>query len=218
MDKPRRILGIDPGINGACALYCPDEIVPTPSGGLFDIPTVGEGKQREIDYAELRNLIYALHPTVAVIEIVNAFMPSRSGNRKKSEQGDEADWGATSLFRFGGSYFAIHAVVACLDIPRHRVSSPTWKGHFGLKGKAKQEGSGIDDSARQLVLQRWPALHPFLKRKVDQHRAEAFLTAAWYVQTDGGLIKPPRSPRRPKAAESIRAMRFSGDGGLDIPE
>lgn len=217
MDKPRRTLGIDPGINGACALYCPDEIVPTPLGGLFDIPTVGEGKQREIDYAELRNLIYALQPTVAVIEIVNAFMPARGqGMQATDDEGEKVAWGNTSLFRFGGSYYAIHAVVACLDIPRHRVTSPAWKGHFGLRGKKKS--GGIDDSARQVVLQRWPALKPFLKRKGDQHRAEAFLMAAWYAQTDGGLIKPPRSPRRPKAAESIRAMRFSGDDGLDIPE
>ena len=31
------------------------------------ISSVGEGKQREIDYAELRNLIFALQPTIAVI-------------------------------------------------------------------------------------------------------------------------------------------------------
>lgn len=215
----RRILGIDPGINGACALYLPDSTVPTVAGGLFDIPTVGESKQREIDYAELRNLIFRLRPTQAVIEIVNAFMPSQRG-RKKGDEGDKADWGNTSLFRFGGSYFAIHAVVACLDIPRHRVSSAAWKGHFGLKGK--KQGGGIDDSARQVVLRAFPAVQPFLKRKGDQHRAEAFLTAVWYAQTDGGLIKPPRAPR-PKVvpARSVVAAasaRLFEDDSDDIPE
>lgn len=204
----RRILGIDCGINGACALYLPDSPVPTIPEGLFDIPTIGESKQREIDYAGLRNLIFATKPDVAVIEIVNAFMPA------PAEGEEQVRWGGTSMFRFGGAYFAIHAVVACLDIPRHRVSSPAWKGHFGLKGKAK--GGGTDDSARQVVLRRWPSVQPFLKRKADQHRAEAFLMAAWYAETDGGRIKAKRAPR-PKTALRAPTMEFEDDG-LDIPE
>lgn len=194
----RRIVGIDPGINGACALYLPDSTVPTAAGGLFDIPTTGESKQREIDYGRLRDLVFALRPTAVVIEIVNAFMPSQRG-RKKGEEGEEADWGNTSLFRFGGSYFSIHAVVACLDLPRHRVSSAGWKNHFGLKGKPK--GGGIDDSARQVVLRRWPALQPFLTRKGDQHRAEAFLIAVHHAETFG---QPKVSvPRKRKAADVV---------------
>lgn len=211
-----RILGIDPGINGACALFCSESIVPTIPQGLFDIPTVGDGKQREIDYAELRNLIYATGPDVAVIEIVNAFMPA-------PEEGEEQQrWGGTSLFRFGGAYYAIHAVVACMDIPRHRVSSPAWKGHFGLKGK-KKEG-GTDDSARQVVLRRWPSVQPFLTRKKDQHRAEAFLMAAWYAETDGGRTKPRKSrstTTKGETAQSVMAAaagRLFSDDGLDIPE
>lgn len=182
-----RILGIDPGVNGACSLYCSDSPVPTVPNGMFDIPTVGESKQREIDYAGLRDLIYALKPDVAVIEIVNAFMPARGGLQAQDDEGGKVAWGNTSLFRFGGAYYAIHAVVACLDIPRYRVSSPAWKGHFGLKGKKKV--GGIDDSARQVVLRGFPAAQPFLKRKGDQHRAEAFLMAVWYAQTDGGKKK-----------------------------
>lgn len=211
----RRILGIDCGINGACALYLPDSPVPTIPEGLFDIPTVGDSKQREIDYAELRNLIYTLKPDVAVIEIVNAFMPAPLDGEEQQR------WGGTSLFRFGGAYYAIHAVVACLDIPRHRVSSAAWKGHFGLKGKKK--GGGIDDSARQVVLRCWPSVQPFLKRKGDQHRAEAFLMAVWHAQTEGGRIKPKRQPR-PKDRKSdvelqakLARLEFEDDG-LDIPE
>lgn len=212
--EQRRILGIDPGINGACALYLPDSIVPTVAGGLFDIPTIGESKQREIDYAALRDLIWELRPTVAVIEIINAFMPKP----KKGEE--ERSWGNTSLLRFGGAYYAIHAVVACLNIPRHRVGAAAWKNHFNLKGKKK--GGGIDDSARQVVLRAFPAVQPFLKNKGHQHRAEAFLTAVWYAQTNGGLIKPKRvsrpKPERARAAVSAAAARLFEDGSDDIPE
>ena len=187
-----RILGIDPGINGGCALYCSDSPVPTVPSGLFDVPTIGEGNQREINYAAWRDLIWALRPDCAVIEIVNAFMPTRKNADGESEK---VEFGSTSLFRFGGSYYVSHCVVACLDIPYHRVSSSAWKGHFGLKGKKKS--GGIDDSARQVALRRWPSLQPFLTRKGDQHRAEAFLMAVWFAETDGGRIKPSPKKRTP---------------------
>lgn len=168
-----RILGVDPGINGACALYLPDATVPTVPNGIFDIPTVGDGKQREIDYAGLRNMVWELKVDIAFIEIVNAFMPTK----KDPETGENVvdKWGGTSLFKFGGAYYSILAVLACLNIPTRRVSSPEWQAGFNLKGKAK---SGTD-AARQVVLQRYPSVSPFLKRKADQHRAEAFLIGVY---------------------------------------
>jgi hypothetical protein len=209
-----RVLGIDSGINGGCALYCSDSIVPTVPQGIFDIPTIGEGNQREIDYAGLRDLIFAVRPDCVVIEIVNAFMPTREGPGGAPEK---VQWGGTSLFRFGGSYYAIHAVVACLDLPRHRVSSAAWKGHFGLKGKKK--GSGIDDSARQVVLRRFPSLHPFLTKKGDQHRAEAFLMAVWFAETGG---RPKKQSRKLAPAVAVTDMDdelFSNEpADDDIPE
>lgn len=208
-----RILGVDPGINGACALYCSDSTVPSVPNGIFDIPTIGDGPQREIDYAELRNLIFALQPECAVIEIVNAFMPTREdgeGNKEKVQ------WGGTSLFRFGGSYYAIHAVVACLDLPRHRVSSAAWKGHFGLKGKKKS--GGIDDGARQVVLRRFPSLQPFLTRKGDQHRAEAFLTAVWFAETGGKKVRPARGAKPAPISDDIEEELFQEPADDDIPE
>lgn len=211
----RRILGIDPGIRGACALYCADAPVPTVPSGLFDIPVVGEGKQREIDYAGLRNLIYALQPDIAVIEIVNAFMPARG---PEDDEGGKVAWGNTSLFRFGGSYYAIHAVVDCLGVGRHRVGPAAWKNHFGLTGKKK--GGGIDDSARQVALRRFPALRPFLTRKGDQHRAEAFLIAVWYAETGGRSAPRPRKAKSAgEATSNALSTLFAGDhDDLDIPD
>jgi hypothetical protein len=62
-----RILGIDPGISGACSLYCPDEPVPNVDW-MFELPTVGEGNKKELDYPQLRDLISSLKPHVAFIE------------------------------------------------------------------------------------------------------------------------------------------------------
>lgn len=183
-----RVLGIDSGINGGCSLYESGDRLDV---DMFDIPTVGEGKTREIDYAGLRDGIYRCAPDVVVIETVNAFMPTRENEHGEKEK---VQWGGTSLFRFGGAFYAIHAVVACLDLPRISVSPAKWKNYFGLKGKGK--GGGIDDTSRQIVLKRFPATQSFLTRKGDQHRAEAFLMAVWYAET-GGRSTPAARNKKP---------------------
>lgn len=169
-----RILGIDPGIAGACSLYCPDEPVPNVDW-MFDLPTLGNGNQKELHYAEIRDLIWSLKPHVAFIEQVNAFMP-RSKNEETGEMEVNA-FGATSMFRFAGSYYALRAVVSCLNIPLRTVPPATWKAAFSLRGKSKE--GGTDDAARQRVLERYPACAPYLKFKYHQHRAEAYLIAVY---------------------------------------
>ena len=138
-----RCLGIDSGINGACALYCAGSEHPTVPNGIFDLPTVGEGNRRELHYSQLRDLIWELRPHVAFLEFVNAhpgFDDETGEPRFKL--------GATSIGRTMGAYFAIKAVVACLDIPLHVKTSPQWKKHFGLRG-----GKDFKDDARKLAHQ-----------------------------------------------------------------
>jgi hypothetical protein len=169
-----RILGIDPGISGACALYCPDEPVPNVDW-MFELPTLGEGNKKELDYRALRDSIWSLKPTVAFIEQQVAFVPKK----KNEETGEmEADvWGATSMARFMGSYYALRCLVSVLDIPLRQVNPATWKAAFNLRGKNSK--GGTDDTARQLVLQRYPATAQYLKFKYHQHRAEAYLIAVY---------------------------------------
>lgn len=173
MSQIIRVLGVDSGINGACSLYLAGATVPTVPDGIFDIPTIGDGNKREIDGAALAARIHALQPDWAFIEIVNAFMPKT----KDPETGEEVTtkWGGTSLFRFGGAYHSILTVLACLGIPTRRVPAQEWQAAFNLRGKAK---SGTD-AARQVVLQRYPMVAPFLKHKKDQHKAESFLIGVY---------------------------------------
>lgn len=167
-----RILGIDPGIAGACALYCAGT---STSDGMFDFPTLGEGNKKELHYAEIARLIHATKPDAAFIERVHAF-PSQKKNPETGEM--EADpWGSTSMFRFAGTYYALRAIVCCLDIPLRTLEPAQWKAAFNLKGKKKT--GGTDDAARQLVLERYPSCSQFLKFKYHQHRAEAFLMAVY---------------------------------------
>ena len=141
-----RCMGVDPGVNGACALYIADG-EPLPPEAIFDLPTIGDGNKREIDYARMRDMIWALRPDVAFIEIVNAFLPKRT-NPETGEK-EDVNFGATSMFRFGGAYYAARAVICCLNIPLRSVGSPEWKAGFNLKG-----GKANKDASRKLVMQR----------------------------------------------------------------
>jgi hypothetical protein len=76
-------------------------------------------------------------------------------------------------------------VVACLDLPLFPPVMPnTWKSHFKIPG-----GDAGKEPSRQMVIQRWPQLAPFLTRKLDHQRAEAFLIAVWYAETGGKKSK-----------------------------
>lgn len=164
-----RILGVDSGINGACALYVPGS--EPQAEHFFDIPTVGEGNRREINYPAFRDLIFYLQPTHAVIELVNAFVPTTRDEVTGEEK--QGKWGGTSLFRFGGAYYAIRAVIGCLEIPLYSITAAQWTGEFKLGPKKK--GGGTDDRARQCVLQQHPGAARILTHKKHQHQAEAFL-------------------------------------------
>lgn len=103
------ILGIDPGLSGACAFYFPGE----PEGlTAEDLPIAGN----EIDAAQFARRLRQMRPTVAIIERVNA-MPKQ---------------GVASTFKFGQAYGTVRGIVQGLDIPLHLKTPATWKKHFNL--------------------------------------------------------------------------------------
>jgi crossover junction endodeoxyribonuclease RuvC len=117
------ILGIDPGLTGACAVLDGQrangivEIV-----ALYDLPTIGTGKQREIDATALAHLIRAHTPyAFAAVEKV----ASRPGQ------------GVSSTFKFGTSYGVIRGVIGTLEIPIRHVTPSKWKKTLGLNGDAE---------------------------------------------------------------------------------
>jgi crossover junction endodeoxyribonuclease RuvC len=152
------IIGIDPGLNGAAAAV-------TNSGSLvdvIDIPTLKNGKRREVNTAALITWLRDANATHIVMESVHS-MP----------------WdGHVGAFRFGVSVGKI--VAACeLVTPDSYVETvgPTmWKSYFDL--------SDDKEEARQLALKLFPYKADHLTRKMDHNRAEAMLIA-WYA------IRPP---------------------------
>ena len=144
-----KILGIDPGINGAVASINKDDVT------LHDLPTAGEGKHRIISTAVLAYQIRQLEPTFAVMERVHA-MPRQ---------------GVSSSFRFGQAFGAIEGVLGALGVSLSYVTPATWKRALGL--------AADKDEARLRAIQLYPAAAENLQRRKDVDRAEALLIATW---------------------------------------
>lgn len=145
------ILGIDPGLTGAIALY--DPAMPGVAV-VRDMPAV----HKTVDSAELAAIIRDLAPDMVVLEEVGP-MP-RDGVRQ--------------AFSFGQSYATARTVALMLEIPLHLVRPQAWKGHFRLPG-----GDVGKELARALALRRFPASAKSFSLKKHHNRAEAALIALY---------------------------------------
>lgn len=144
------VLGIDPGSKtGAYAIILADG-----AASVGDLPVADDGVMPRPFF----NMLCDLQPTVAIVERVSA-MP---GN------------GAASMFKFGRSYGAILACLACAGV-RTELATPTvWKKHFALPGKDKER-------SRELASRLFPSVTG-LHRVKDHGRAEALLLAHYWME------------------------------------
>jgi|TARA_R110000822_G_scaffold247974_2_gene375774 crossover junction endodeoxyribonuclease RuvC len=79
--------------------------------------------------------------------------------------------GVSSTFKLGYAYGQIVTTVALSKVPYSLVTPVSWKRSMNLP-KDK-------DAARRMAQQWFPALASNLKRKKDEHRAEALLIATY---------------------------------------
>ena len=120
---------------------------------VHDLPVFDEGG---VDVAELERLIRTFaDPEHVYIEKQGA-MPSQ---------------GVSGTFKLGYAFGQITSTVALTRVPFTLVTPATWKRSMNLP-KDK-------DSARRLAIQWFPHLSEKLKRKKDEHRAEALLIALY---------------------------------------
>jgi crossover junction endodeoxyribonuclease RuvC len=147
------ILGIDPGLSGALALY-------NGRWTLLDMPIAGDAKHHEINGPELCRWLRERAPDHAFIEFASA----RPGQ------------GVTSMFRFGCSYGAIKMALAACGVPYTVVTSAKWKPAVGVSTGADKEAS------RQRALQLFPDLATQLACKKDHGRSDALLLAYYGIQ------------------------------------
>ena len=147
------ILGIDPGLSGALALYDTSE----QTVEVFDMPVlelVRNGKKKgEVSAQALANLLAATTIKAAFVERVNA-MPGQ---------------GVTSVFSFGRSTGIVEGILAAYDIPTTLVTPQAWQ-------KAVGQRAGKDGS-RERAMQLFPAQADLFQRKKDDGRSDAALIA-----------------------------------------
>lgn len=149
-----KVIGIDPGITGAIALY-----EGGPSVMVEDIPTVESGSKgkKEVNIQGLCDLfdIVFCGADEAAIERVSA-MPKQ---------------GVTSSFNFGATYGTLKGVVAGFRIPYTLISAVKWKMDIGLNNDGEK--------SRQRALEWFPKSSHLFARKMDHNRAEAALIAKY---------------------------------------
>ena len=92
------------------------------------------------------------------------------------KQGARPKQGVSSAFKIGMGFGQILSAVSLLGIPHQIVTPASWKK--ALRVPADK------DAARRIAIQQFPALADDLKRKKDEHRAEALLMATY-----GRLVK-----------------------------
>jgi crossover junction endodeoxyribonuclease RuvC len=151
---PRKIIGIDVGLNGAIAMMRGETLT-----GIVDMPCVtldrnGKAK-RQISIPELIAILDEFKPEEAYCERVFAM----SGQ------------GVTSVFSFGRSLGAIEGVLAARLIKTTLVTPQVWQKSMGV--------SGGKDGARARAMELFPHNVDYFRLKKHDGRADAALIACW---------------------------------------
>lgn len=169
------VIGIDPGLTGACAVLSHAGLL-----AVFDVPTMpipGVGPeasvQRKVDGLALRRRILEVcpadEPVAAVVEAVGV-MPSERKQNAIQTQG--------SLMRTLG---AIECALETLRLPVAYANTRTWKRFYGLIGSNQS-----DTQRKAQALAKARALYPACQdigRAKDHNRAEAILIAHWHMRS-----------------------------------
>lgn len=157
-----KILGIDPGLHGALALYDPA----TGSLDVRDMPTFvvpkagGTGKRTELDLVALAHIMDGW-----AAEQIRAFV---------EQVGPTPQMGVTSSFSFGGSYAAARMACAAHFIPTELVTPQVWKRALQVKG-----GSDKSDAVRARASALLPQHAKLWTLSKHEGRAEASMIALY---------------------------------------
>lgn len=158
---PDFILGVDPGLGGALALFDARSHMDAPDAThIWDTPVTKAGK---IDLPALAGIVAELpQGTAAIIENVSS-RPRQAG-----------------AFNFGFYTGVVHGALAQEGIPIEVVPPVVWKRAMGL-GRLPDESQDTNkDRARAVASKLFPHLADQFKRKRDDGRAEALLLALYF--------------------------------------
>ena len=152
--KPRRIIGIDVGLNGAIAMMNGETLT-----GIFDMPTVSLTRngmaKRQISIPELIAILDNFKADEAYIEKVFAM----------------AGQGVTSVFSLGRSLGVVEGALTALRIKTTLMTPQTWIKAMGVVGGK--------DGSRARAMELFPDHLSLFKRVKDDGRSDASLIALW---------------------------------------
>jgi len=150
------ILGVDPGLSGALALY---DVVGKRLSTVHDMPTIkaGTDSKRIVDESAL-----AVWVDVFAKNIMHAFV-ERVGTRPGESP--------VAAFSFGCGYGILRGILAANMIPMTFVTPQKWKKALGVPA--------AKDGARARASQLLPTASPNWSRAKDDGRAEASLIALY---------------------------------------
>lgn len=166
-----KVVGIDPGIDGAIALFDGKNLL------VEDIPNlevkVAKKFKKAINFSALSELFHLIFAGAdhAFLEQVGA-MPGQ---------------GVTSMFNFGKTAGALEMALSMSGLPYTLIAPVKWKSELGLNSSGTR--------SLQRANQIFPSFPHFFKRVKDHNRAEAALLA-WYgyqIMTGKGVrnvVKP----------------------------
>lgn len=167
------VLGIDPGLHGALALYDTDVKCVT---NAWDIPTFAAiiNKKERVRIhaaavAEMASMFKMLGVTLAVIEGVGG-LPRQS---------------ASGAFVFGYATAIVYMSLVCNKIPVDTISSQIWKRTMRVPGKGFSS-TATDRTINQIIIQRADEIMPAASHMwrgerggLNVGRAEAALIAKY---------------------------------------
>lgn len=164
-----RIVGIDPGLDGALAVL--------PDGLTFDTPTA------EVKSGRTKRRVYQPAQMVRMLATCKEDYPDGVRQRHDVHVYLEAvhsmpGQGVRSMFSMGHGLGLWMGILAALEIPYTLIEPTVWKRAMVGLGKDK-------DASRIRAQQLFPASAGDLARKKDHGRAEALLIAEFGRRSNG---------------------------------
>ena len=143
-------IGIDPGLDGAVGVLCPNSKVET-----HRTPTLKVGSRRQLVVTEMVSIVlesYFHNRTFAILENVHS-MPGQ---------------GVASSFSFGRGFGFWEGILAAIGVPYQLVAPQTWKAAM-LRDMPKDK-----NASKLQALRLWPELG-----RLSDGEAEALLIAEY---------------------------------------
>lgn len=169
-----RVVGIDPGLDGAIAVVEDDRIVSIHSMPTSPLPLM-KGTRREVDPVGLDALI----PRDADLVVIERVW------------GDKG-FGSSRSFTFGGAYYSAIAVVRLARLPLLRITAMEWK-KLVLPDEDHSKQAAID-----FVKQRYPGIN--LVRPGCREESHDWAESAILAHIGIGRLREPPEALAPTSA------------------